>query len=846
MSPLSTAVRFACLVLAGAAYAHSVVSFDRTVLDVPAWKYLGASLLLSVAWQWRIPPLRPSVVPSAVVPGARWRIAVGIVLAVGGAAFFCWASLQLHRNWAGNFDVAWLTWVGSAATMAIGLDLAWGRWPRPSGLWSGADVAVVAGLFAADAALRAWGLVEFPGPYHVSQIEVAQVGNFGHQFLDGMRVRWEYLSHMWLSAVGQALFTNDLPSVRVPFAVVNALKLIPFYFALRWLVGRPGAVVGAALLACSGWDAMLSRIPTNQNELTAAVALALLAGPARRGRPSAYVFLGLIGGYVAYEYIAYRPLALFVVLGAGWLSLRDGSVGWPRRLLRPVVTLALVAAMAAPLFTAKLTSQVGYQYLDGWNRARGQEYYTKPADLWESVDRRLQRARVAFGSFVFRGDSAVVRNLDRRPALDRVTAAFVVAGIAFALSHWMAGLVPLSLFAFLVTFSGTLIATGNFDMARAGCNVIYIHTMAGYGAAGFASLLRGVFGGAAVGAGRIGVAAVLAICVAVAADSNLRFLTRYWRSPDVREASHLELAYQTRWLSDTVRPGEYVVGLSVRAFNVLMGNDASWMRASHVEGTVAADLWSMIEEIEKYRGRDLFLYVSAEGASALTVDLLESVWPQLRFDYAPHPLREIEGVYFGRLAKSESLAPDPPSLRAVRCRSARGEFVIHFKDAEARRFPTLFPFIDRATWPQIVRWSLYHGPERAENVSLHIRVPFAVEKPGNYTFRVRAREGRPTMSLGRGLETPTSLADQLSAGVHELELKGDFLPTSAEPEVRLEWRGPDTNHKPELMPIFKIAPPHADCAGAFPDDFTTETQRHGEGVSPREESSHREDEGAIN
>lgn len=810
---VATAIRFACLVLAAAAFGHAVALHDRTVLDMPAWKYLGASLLLSIAWQWRIGSSRPSAHPSSVQPGAGWRVVAGTVLALAGACCFVWASLLLHRDWAGNFDTAWLTWIGSAVAMAVGLDLAWGRWPRPSGLWSGADLAIVAALFTGSVALRVWGLVEFPGPYHVSQIEEAQIGNFGHQFLAGSRIRWEFLSHMWLSALGQALFTNDLPSVRIPFVAVNALKLIPIYFVLRWLVGRPGAVVGAALLACSGWDAMLSRIPTNQNELTAATAFALLAGPARRGRPSAYVFLGLIGGYVAYEYIAYRPLLLFVALGTTWLSLRDRSVGWPRRLLRPAVTVALAVTMAAPLFTSKLTNQIAYQYLDGWNRARGQEYYTQPADFWQGVDRRVQRARLAFGSLVFRGDSAVVRNLDRRPALDRVTAAFVVAGIGFAVSHWMAGLVPLSLFAFLVTFTGTLIATGNFDMARAGCNVTYIHVLAGYGAAGLAALLRSLLGGDEGGAPRrLGVAVVLAACVAAAAHANLSFLTRYWRSPEVREASHLELAYQTQWLSETVRPGEYVVGLSVRAFNVLMGNDASWMRAPHVEGTVAADLWSMIDEIQKHRGRDLFLYVSAEGASALTIELLQSVWPQLTFEYAPHPLRDVESAYYGRLAKDASLPVDPPSLQRLRCRSARGEFVIHFADAEARRFPTLFPYIDRATWPQIVRWSLYHGAERAEKVTLHVRIPFAVENAGNYVFRIRAREGRPAVSLDGGLGAPTSIADQLATGVHELVLEGEFLPTSAEPEVRLEWRGPDSRHQLELMPIFKVAPPHPDCA----------------------------------
>ncbi len=816
MSALSLAIRFAALVLAGAAFALSLQRFDYNEFNLIAWWYLGASLLLSVVWQWRIDvPADTEAALTPRTPNSPVRIAAGTAIALAAAACFAWASLQLHRDWPGNFDVAWLTWLASTAVMAIGLDVAWGRWTRPSGLWSRTDFAIVAALFVADVALRVWGLIEFPGPYHVSQIEEAQIGNFGHQFLAGMRIRWEFLSHMWLSALGQWLFGNDLVAVRIPFVAVHSLKLIPYYFAMRWIVGRPGAVVGAALLVCSGWDVMLSRIPTNQNELTAATAFALLAGPARRGRPSAYVLLGFISGYLAYEYIAYRPLPFLVLIGGAWLSFRDGSVGWPRRLLRPAVIVVMALAMATPLFTARLTTQVGYQYFDGWHRARGQEYYTQPAELSQMVDRRLQRARLAFGSMVFRGDAAPVRNVNRRPTLDPVTSGFVVAGIGFAVSHWMAGLVPLSLVAFFVTFTGTLIATGNFDMARAGCNIIYVHMLAGYGAAGLVALLRALLGGAeaAPGPRNAGIAVILGIFVLGAAVSNTRFLVQYWRAPEVRESSHLELAYQTLWLSETVRPGEYVIGLSVSASNVLLGNDTSWMRAEHVQGVGTADVWSMIDEIEKQRGNDLFLYVSAGDASALAVEFLRSVWPQLEFEYVAHPLRENESFYYGRLAKSAALDPSPPALSELRCRSARGEYVIHFANTEARHFPTTFPFIDRATWPQIVRGSLYYGQERAEKVSLRIDVRFAVEKAGSYVFRVRAREGRPTLSMDGGMPSAASVGVRIAAGeVHELRLEGDFLPTSSEPEVRLEWRGPDTGHRLVLMPIFRVGQPHPDCA----------------------------------
>src|SRR4029077_12352505 len=117
-------------------------------------------------------------------------------------------------------------------------------------------------------------------------------------------------------------------------------KTLPLFVWLRLAAGTPGALVGTALFVCSSWDIVLSRIPNNHNGLIVATAFALLAGPVRRGRPSAYVWLGFFGGYVLYEYIAYRPLALFAGVAATALSLRDRSVARPLRIGRVLIIAA--------------------------------------------------------------------------------------------------------------------------------------------------------------------------------------------------------------------------------------------------------------------------------------------------------------------------------------------------------------------------------------------------------------------------------------------------------------------------------------------------------------------------
>jgi len=50
--------------------------------------------------------------------------------------------------------------------------------------------------------------------------------------------------------------------MRVPFAVVSALKVVPLFVWLRLSVGTAGALVGTSLLAYSLWDVILSRIRT--------------------------------------------------------------------------------------------------------------------------------------------------------------------------------------------------------------------------------------------------------------------------------------------------------------------------------------------------------------------------------------------------------------------------------------------------------------------------------------------------------------------------------------------------------------------------------------------------------
>jgi hypothetical protein len=136
----------------------------------------------------------------------------------------------------------------------LGPDFAWARWRRPS-VGNGWKLAgIVAAVVLLGAAVRLGTFYFFPGPYYVTQVEELQVGAMASEALAGSRLRWEYLSQAWLGALGLTLGGPSLLAIRMPSTVLSFLKLIPFFFWMRFSVGNVGAIVGGVLLAISGWD----------------------------------------------------------------------------------------------------------------------------------------------------------------------------------------------------------------------------------------------------------------------------------------------------------------------------------------------------------------------------------------------------------------------------------------------------------------------------------------------------------------------------------------------------------------------------------------------------------------
>jgi hypothetical protein len=804
-----TQLRAIAIGLAAACAGRGLYDLQIVGAAVEGWWLLLAAIVLAglahIGLRYPVP--EPAPPPEPPEPARRW---IGVLLAAAGALVWALATRRIYRDWIEGFDLAWIGWSTATVLLAVGLDLAWGRWPRPPARrWPPAVLLAMGIIVAAAAVYRLGNIKDFPGEAAITQIEDLQVGNFGWAYMNGYRLRWEYLSSTWLAALGIWLGGPSQFALRVPFAVVSVLKVLPLFVWLRLSVGTAGALVGTALLASSFWDVTLSRIPNNHNALVVSIVFALLAGPARRGRPSAYVLLGFFSAYILHEYIAYRPLEVIALAGAVLWSLRDRGARWPVRVARPLITVLLLATMTTPLFFTRLRNTFYLEYFDGWNRARGIAGYYNPEDTWQqTLLRRWQRASAAAELFTLRGDSSPVRNVAGQPPLiDPVTCALLLLGIGGALAHLLSPVLGLTLFGLVVTVSGTLILTGNFDVARVGGAVPYVYALAGFGAAGLWTAWSAAWGRA----GRVLAAILLAAGVGAATYWCTGHLRSLWTDPIIRRAHRSNLAYLTVWLRDHVQPSERVLGITPGYTNVLQGHDGSWLRGREMEGYVGWDIESALRQWEHEAGPTL-LFVFAGASTEPIAQYLSTLFPGLQFQFDADPVNLGADVAYARL-------PGPPPEMAQRladwrCRGVHGEFSIIAAQDGALLFTleTVAPFICKSTWPAAVPDRMYRLTTRASGIRVRYSSPFTVAVGGDYLFALETYAGNGTVTVDGA--RADAKAVQLAAGLHTLEVHAQFAPMAWEPVIRLLWSGPDTANRQELMPFYRLAPIDPSCAEA--------------------------------
>lgn len=263
----------------------------------------------------------------------------------------------------------------------------------------------------------------------------------------------------------------QLPGLGMNFTtlkLLSALEGLIAILALYWLgreaVGHEqpqlGNLVGlllAALVAVSYWHVALSRLGLRivLTTIVAALLLAFLARALRHNQRGDFILAGLTLGLGLYTYQAVRMLPLVVLAGIG-LALIFRARSWRavrHYLLNTAVLVTIAFVCFVPLFGFWL------QYPDDfWRRTQGRllgddiiqtvneqgQIVERQATLQERLDalnRNLpilaSNLRGALLMFNWKGDVAWINAAPNRPAMDTVTGALLIVGLA----AWLARMV---------------------------------------------------------------------------------------------------------------------------------------------------------------------------------------------------------------------------------------------------------------------------------------------------------------------------------------------------------------------------------------------------------------------
>ena len=324
----------AVLTLATALYAFQVLD------ELPrGWWLLALGMVLGALGQIGVEYPAPPPAPPPLPP-TRWRFWIGGLLAVAGIALWAASVLTLMRGWVEGFD-------------RLG-GLAHGDRPvgdRPRSRLGHLAAAGGAALDAAGRCRSRWRCSRWrrstgsatsttsPARPRSRRSRICRSATSAGRTCTATALRWEYLSSTWLAALGIWLGGPsqfaDARAVRGGERAQGAaaVRLAAPERRHRRRAGRHGAAGGAR----SGTSSCRA-FPTTTTRSIVATVFALLAGPVRRGRPSAYVLLGFLR-----RLRAARVRRLSAAGGLRWSparawSLRDRAAGWTARVARPLLT----------------------------------------------------------------------------------------------------------------------------------------------------------------------------------------------------------------------------------------------------------------------------------------------------------------------------------------------------------------------------------------------------------------------------------------------------------------------------------------------------------------------------
>ncbi|MCS7183495.1 MAG: glycosyltransferase family 39 protein, partial [Thermoanaerobaculum sp.] len=400
------------------------------LLAPPTRSVVWAVPLLAVAiilWLLAVPgeDLGPTAKPG---PWAPLRMRWAAVGASAALALVAWPLFRDNRFTAEN-TLLWL------AAVALG---SWGFWGRERGEPVAVQRREALGFFLVFLLVAVFRLAHLPTvPAHPFSDHAEKLEDVWDVTEGQLRVFFprntgrEAFQFYWTWLVGKLFGTGvSFLSLKLGTALLGLGAVVFVYFLGRFLGGHPLGLLAMLFFGLAYWPNVISRIGLRfpLYPLFAAAVLYLLFRALHTGRQRDWVLTGLALGLGLHGYTPFRvmPLVVAVLVLLFWLCHRR-QLPWKAVILRSVVVAAVAFLVFLPLASV------------AWSRP--QEFWYRAATRFASLERSVEgnpwavfSANVgrALAMFNYDDGDLFAISIPHRPALDRVSGALFLLGVAMA------------------------------------------------------------------------------------------------------------------------------------------------------------------------------------------------------------------------------------------------------------------------------------------------------------------------------------------------------------------------------------------------------------------------------
>jgi hypothetical protein len=270
---------------------------------------------------------------------------------------------------------------------------------------------------------------------------------------------------------------------------------------------------------------------------------------------------------------------------------------------------------------------------------------------------------------------------------------------------------------------------------------------------------------------------------------------------------HNNLSLLSSWLRANVRSHEHVMAVAPCCTQVLVPNDAMWLRDG-VSGIAVPDLETALRSLATKPGPVLFVLFDESSTPAIQA-YVEWLIPGLHMQFEPDP-----DDLGGEIAYAHLLEPPPDlaaRIAAAHCLGVQGEYQLLSPAGEVlAQVEGVAPFIDYTSWSSQMG-HLINKFEKVAEIRMRFRASLRIDTPGSYAFIQQGNATQASLTIDGQRHFLHGVAGHLDAGLHTFEVEARFRGFETA-QIRLLWRGPDSHERTELMPMYRLADAAAACA----------------------------------